>query len=144
MKNMKVASKTCIHPISCIAYPKDEDTLINSLNHLSNNMPDVEFAYIFHFGENGDKNHYHLLLRNNSTKGFQNTIRLFDYFIQPCEYDITTKDSNGNDIIKYRQGESVCYIAKRQFIVTNSLGDWYEYVLHNEEYFNSKVKKYGK
>ena len=135
---MKIASKTCIQPISCIAYPKDEQTLIDSLERLQRKIPTVEYAYIFHYGENGDKNHYHLLMRNNANIGFKNTVTLLDYFTQSCENDITTKDSNGNDVIKYRQGESVCYIAKRQFIVTNSLGDWYEYVLHNEEYLKNK------
>jgi len=74
MKNMKVASKTCIQPISCIAYPRDEQILIDSLERLQRKIPTVEYCYIFHYGENGDKNHYHLLLRNNSVKGFQNTI----------------------------------------------------------------------
>jgi len=138
MKNMKVASKTCIQPISCIAYPRDEQILIDSLERLQRKIPTVEYCYIFHYGENGDKNHYHLLLRNNSVKGFQNTIALFDYFLQACESDIYVKDSNGNDVLKYSEGEAVCYIAKRQFIVTNSLGDWYEYILHNEEYLNGK------
>lgn len=138
MKNMKIASKTCIQPISCIAYPKDEQTLINSLSRLQAKYPDVEYCYIFHYGEEGDKDHYHILLRNNSVKGFQNTVALFNYFTQECENDIYVKDSTGNDVLKYAQGESVCYIAKRQFIVTNSLGDWYKYVLHNEEYLNGK------
>lgn len=138
MKNMKLASKTCIQPISCIAYPKDEEVLIHSLECLQTRYPHVEYAYIFHYGENGDKNHYHLLLRSTNVKGFVNTYDLYRFFEQPCESDITTKDSDGNDVIKYRQGELVCYIAKRQFIVTNSLGDWYDYVLHNEEYLNNK------
>ena len=140
MKNMKIANKTCIQPISCIAYPYDENVLLDSLERLQRKIPSIEFCYIFHYGENGDKNHYHLLLRNTATKGFQNTLGLFDYFTQPCAEDIFVKDFNGNDVLKYAKGESVCYIAKRQFIVTNSLGDWYEYVLHNEEYLNEKQR----
>ena len=135
---MKIASKTCIQPISCIAYPKDEETLIHSLECLLKKYPYIEYAYIFHYGEGEDKNHYHLLLRSTNIKGFKNTLELFNFFTQPCESDIFVKDSDGNDVLKYSKGQEVCYIAKRQFIVTNSLGDWYDYVLHDEDYLKNK------
>ena len=138
MKNKKIASKSCTYPISCIAYPNNEQILIDSLERLQNKIPSIEFVYIFHYGEGDDKNHYHLLIRNNSEKGFQNVPSLLNYFTQPCEKDVYIKDSNGNDVLKYSEGESVCYIAMRQFIITNSLGDWYDYCLHNEEYLNGK------
>ena len=135
---MKIASKSCTYPISCICYPKDEEMLINSISLMQKKYPYIEFCYIFHNGENGDKNHYHLLLRSIAPNGFRNTLELLNFFTMPCDEDIFIKDSNGNDVIKYHKGQEVCYIAQRHFIITNSLGDWYNYVLHNEEYLKSK------
>lgn len=138
MKNKKIAQKTCTHPISFIAYPTNEQILIDSLEKIQKKMPTVEYCYIFHFGEGDDKNHYHVLMRNNSEHGFQNVPSLLNYFMQPCDNDVYIKDSNGNDVLRYAQGESVCYVAMRQFVVTNSLGDWYDYVLHDEDYLKNK------
>lgn len=134
MKNRKIVTKSCTFPISCIAYPKAESQLQESLNALIKKHSNVEYLYIYHEGEEGDKPHYHVLLRNNSLKGFQDVNSLLAYFFQSLDSDV--KDLNGKVI--YQSGESVCYIAGRQFLQTNSLGDWYNYALHNTDYLSEK------
>lgn len=138
MKNKKIVTKSTTFPISFVCYPYDENELITTFEKIQKDMPDVEYTYIFHYGENGDKNHFHCLMRNNCVKGFRDVQQLHKYFMHPCNEDIYIKDADGKDILRYSQGESVSFIALRQFIQTNSLGDWLEYVLHNPDYCEKK------
>lgn len=134
MKNQKIASKTCTFPISCIAYPKDESILINSISLLKTKYPYIEACYIFHNGEGDDKSHYHLLMRSTNQNGFRNTLDLFQFFTQVADSDIVNRDGK----CVYKAGDEVCYIAMRQFIVTNSLGDWLDYAIHQSDYIAQK------
>lgn len=110
----KIVNKSCSTAISSIVYITDIKVLNECLATLSRSQPNVEYLYCVHKGENGDKDHTHLLLRTRSNH-FANCDKIRDYFII---------DENGTYCTFFKQ--------------TKSLGDWYKYAYHDKEYLNSK------
>lgn len=111
----KIVTKTCSTAISSIVYITDKNLLNSCLATLSRSQPNVEYLYCIHKGENGDKDHTHLLLNTRSDK-FNNCDKIRDYFIVDNEE------------------KSLC----THFEQTKSLGDWYKYAYHDKPYLDSK------
>lgn len=123
-KNVKFVDNTCINPISTVVY-FDENTLVDKINKMRESLS-FEYLYIFHKGENGKKDHIHLLLKSTSANGFRN--------IQKIRNDYLYSFSNiQND--KYNIGDKV---PCKPFVEAKSLIDWLLYHIHDKEYLTRK------
>lgn len=90
-----------------------------------------QMLYIFHKGENGDKDHVHFLARNNTHKGFTNlnTLKKDVFF---------TLSKIEND--KYKIGQAV----PLHRLNTSTFIDWFGYALHDPKYFEKIGLEYDK
>lgn len=126
-KNVKfVMSGRCTTPISTIVY-FGENEIVDKINKLKEKIS-VDVLYIKHKGENGKKDHTHVLLRSRSSC-FTNIEKIRnEYFSSVAEIDTEN----------YKKGENV---PCKPFVQAKSLVDWYYYHLHDFEYLESKGEK---
>lgn len=112
--NGKIVTKKCLTPISTIVYITDRKILDDCLASLTRAMK-VEYLYCIHKGENGDKDHTHLLLYSLAENGFNCVEKIRNYFLID---------------------EKPTYCSN--FQQTKSLGDWYKYAYHDKDYLDGK------
>lgn len=114
MASKPITGNSCSTAMSAMVYIEDKTFFEECLAKLTRKVM-CDYLYIFHKGENGDKDHIHLLLRPLS-KGFSNVQNIRNYFF--IEGEEKTRCTN--------------------FVQSKSLGDWYNYAYHNKEYLDSK------
>lgn len=109
-----------------------DDTEINdAIERFRKAYKKGECLYIRHKGENGDSDHIHLILRNNTKKGFENVQNLRnDIFYQLSK--VNTERYNVGDVVS------------APLFSTSSNGDWLGYALHSKEYFEKKKIPFDK
>lgn len=122
-KNVKFVDKTCTNPISTVVY-FDENTLVDKINKMREKLS-FEYLYIFHKGENGKKDHIHLLLKS-TTRRFENIQRIREEYL----YSISNITNE-----KYNIGDKV---PCKPFVEAKSLVDWLLYHIHDREYLTRK------
>ena len=113
----KIVTKSCTTPISTIVYLADRlEDFKHCLFNLQRDNSNIVYLYCVHKGENGDKDHIHLILFTYATNGFKNCEKLRNYFILSDNEKSYAKN----------------------FIVTKSLGDAYKYLYHDKTYLDNK------
>lgn len=129
MKEREITNNKSTCPISTILYHdvidgkhSDLETELNEAIKIFTKLyPNGEYLYIRHKGENGKSDHIHLLLRNNTSNGFNNVNKLrSDVFFETCK--VATD--------QYNIGASKPCANFR----TSLIGDWLGYALHSGEY----------
>lgn len=119
---VKFVGKTSTLPISTILYMSESD--LNERLKILTNLYKLDYAYICHKGENGAKDHIHIILKSQA-KQFSNIDK-----IRECLYEIVDCDTEN-----YKKGQSK---PCKPFVESKSLRDWFLYSIHNKEYLESK------
>lgn len=121
-KNVKFVGKTSTLPISTMLY-MSESELQERLKILTNRFK-LDYAYICHKGENGKKDHIHIILRTKA-KQFQNIDNIRECLFEICDTDTDT----------YKKGQSK---PCKPFVESKSIRDWYLYSMHKKDYLAEK------
>lgn len=112
-------------------YNGNDTEIIEALERYKKGYKNGEYLYIRHKGENGDSDHIHIILRNNTKKGFENVQNLRnDIFYQISK--VHTERYNIGDVVP------------APMFSTSSNGDWLGYALHSKEYFEKKKIPFDK
>lgn len=112
-----VCNKLSSLPVTTIGYFDNETEISLIFDKIVSHF-DIIYCYIFHKGESGDKDHYHIYIQSNNTNPL-NCAKLATFF---------EKDFNGKKRYSILNGE---------FRQCKNKYTWWLYSLHNTDYLMS-------
>lgn len=134
-----IAKNSSTQPLSSVFYydvhdgkfSDNENDLNDMITRFKSRFKKGQIAYIKHKGEHGKSDHIHIIVRNNTQKGFENVPSLRNDILYSIAYVVTEHAKIGDAI-------------PSPPLRTSNLADWYGYSLHKKEYFDKKKIPYDK